>query len=172
MLGLRRTPKYLAQPSRRANRQEGPIGRDPGDDKGMAKTGLFVSFDFDHDRKLRDLIIGQARLPESRFEVADYSLKEAARQAQWEAKARAAISRADVFVVMLGPRTRFASGVKKEVAIANKLGKQRFQLIGYADGGSRWAVPGGGRTYRWTWDNLTKLLSPPRRSFAQWLLGE
>ena len=137
----------------------------------MAKTKLFVSFDFDHDRKLRDLIVGQAKLPGSPFEVTDYSLKEAARQAQWEAKARAAICRADVLVVMLGPRTRLASGVIKEVAIANQLGKQRFQLIGYSDGVSQWAVPGGGRTYRWTWDNLTKLLSPPRRTVAQWLLG-
>jgi hypothetical protein len=137
----------------------------------MARTKLFASFDFDHDRKLRDLVIGQAKLRDSPFEVSDYSLKEAARESQWEARARVAIARADVFVVMLGPRTRSASGVKREVAIANQLGQPRFQLIGYPDGGRHWAVPGAGRTYRWTWDNLSTLLSPPRKSFAQWLLG-
>jgi hypothetical protein len=78
----------------------------------VAKTKIFVSFDYDEDRALRDFIVGQAKLPDSPFEVADYSLKEATREAVWERKARTAISRADKFVVMLGPRTRFAPGVK------------------------------------------------------------
>jgi hypothetical protein len=138
----------------------------------MAKTRLFVSFDFDNDRVLRDFIIGQSRLRDAPFEVADHSLKEPAREALWEAKARRAISHADVFVVMLGPKTRLAPGVRKEVALARSLGKPRFQIIGYREGASRWAVPGAGRTYRWNWDNLKKLLAPPRRSFAQWFLGE
>ena len=138
----------------------------------MAKTRVFVSFDFDHDRVLRDFIIGQAKLPDAPFEVADYSLKEASKQTLWQAKARNAISRADKFVVMLGPKTRFARGVKKEVAIARSLGKPCFQIIGYTNGTMNWAVPGAGRTYRWGWENLKKLLTPPPRSFAQWCLGD
>jgi hypothetical protein len=133
----------------------------------MAKTKLFVSFDFDHDRVLRDFIIGQAKLPDSPFDVADYSLKEAKRQAVWEARARAAVSRADKFVVMLGPRTRYAPGVKTEVAMALALGKPRVQIIGYQRGSRAWAVPNGGRVYRWNWDNLKILLAPPRRSLAE-----
>lgn len=61
----------------------------------MAKTRIFVSFDFDNDRVLRDLVIGQARLPGSPFEVAEHSLKEASREALWERKAHAAIGCAD-----------------------------------------------------------------------------
>lgn len=137
-----------------------------------AKTKLFVSFDYDNDRSLRDFIIGQAKLPASPFEVIDSSLKEAAKQAVWEEKARAAISRADKFVVMLGPQTRFAPGVKKEVAMARSLGIPRFQIIGYPRGMRDWAVPGAGRTYRWNWEVLSKLLAPRRRSFAEWFLGE
>ncbi|HTZ64852.1 MAG TPA: hypothetical protein VMB51_12180 [Solirubrobacteraceae bacterium] len=137
----------------------------------MAKTKIFVSFDFDNDRALRDLMIGQARLPDSPFEVADHSLKEASREALWERRARAAISRADKFVVMLGPKTRFASGVKKEVLMALMLNKPRFQIIGYTDGTRNWAVTGGGRVYRWNWENLEKLLAPPQKSFAQWFMG-
>lgn len=125
----------------------------------MAKTKLFVSFDFDNDRILRDFVIGQAKLPDSPFEVSDYSLKEAAPEKNWEAKAQRAISRADKFVVMLGSRTRFAPGVKKEVAIAKRLGKPRFQIIGYRDGSRTWAVPDAGVTYSWNWNNLKKLLS-------------
>jgi hypothetical protein len=93
----------------------------------MAKTKLFVSFDFDNDKILRDFIIGQAKLADSPFEVSDYSLKEAALEKNCEAKARAAISRADKFVVMLGSRTRTAPGVKKEVGWQRVLGKPDFR---------------------------------------------
>ena len=138
---------------------------------GTTNTAVFVSFDFDNDRVLRDFIMGQSKLRDSPFEVSDHSLKEAARESQWEAKARRAIGRADVFLVMLGPRTRFAPGVRKEVAMAHVLRKPRFQIIGYQHGSRAWAVSGGGRIYRWNWDNLKRLLAPPKRSFAEWFLG-
>ena len=125
----------------------------------MPKTKLFVSFDFDNDKVIKDFIIGQARLPDSPFEVSDHSLKEAAPERDWEKKARAAISRADKFVVMLGSKTRYAPGVKKEIAIAKELDKPRFQIIGYRDGSRDWAVSDGGATYSWNWENLKKLLA-------------
>jgi len=124
----------------------------------MAKKKVFVSFDFDNDKTLKDFIIGQAKLADSPFEVIDFSLKEAAPEKTWLDKARAAISRAEVFIVMLGSKTRNASGVLKEVKIANELKKEKFQIIGYRDGSETWAVPNAGRVYRWDWDNLKKLL--------------
>jgi hypothetical protein len=125
----------------------------------MAKTKVFISYDFDNDKTLYDLTIGQARLPDSPFEVSDHSLKEAAPERDWETKARAAISRADKFIVMLGSKTASASGVLKEVKMANDLGKSKFQMIGYKNGSSSWAVPNAGRTYSWDWENLKKLLA-------------
>jgi hypothetical protein len=124
----------------------------------MPKTRVFVSFDFDNDKTLKDFIIGQAKLPDSPFEVVDHSLKEAAPERDWLVRARAAISRADRFIVMLGSRTRFAPGVLKEVAIAKELGKTRFQIIGYRNGSRDWAVPDAGVTYEWNWENLKRLL--------------
>jgi len=124
----------------------------------MAKTKVFVSFDFDNDKVLKDFIIGQAKLADSPFEVSDLSLKEAAPEKTWETKARAAISRADIFVVMLGSKTRNAPGVKKEVAMAKSLGKKRVQIIGYKGGSRDWAVPDAGVTYIWSWDTVKKLL--------------
>ena len=118
-----------------------------------------MSYDFDNDKTLKDFIIGQAKLADSPFEVSDLSLKEAAPERDWAAKAKAAISRADKFIIMLGSKTRFASGVKKEVAMAKELGKSRFQVIGYKGGSDTWAVDDGGRTYSWDWDNLKKLLA-------------
>lgn len=128
----------------------------------MVKTKVFVSFDFDNDHGLKVFIIGQSKLLDSPFEVVDLSLKEAAPEKEWEEKARAAISRADVLVVMLGSRTARAPGVLKEVLMATELKKPRFQVVGYKDGSADWSVPGGGSTYRWNWENLKKLLDPSR----------
>lgn len=126
----------------------------------MAKTKVFVSFDFDNDKDLKELMIGQAKLHDSPFEAADFSLKEAAPQKDWLDKARRAIMRADVFIVMLGPKTKKAPGVLKEVKLANELEKKRmFQIFSPKGGSEDWAVPGAGRAYRWNWPNLKKLLS-------------
>ena len=43
----------------------------------MPKKRLFVSFDFDNDKILKDFIIGQSKLQDSPFEVIDTSMKEA-----------------------------------------------------------------------------------------------
>ena len=125
----------------------------------MAKKKVFVSFDFDNDKILKEFIIGQAKLKDSPFDVADHSLKEAAPEKNWLDKATVAIKRSDVMIIMLGPKTKSARGVLKEVKVVNELGKTRFQIIGYRDGSADWAVPNGGRTYSWDWDNLKKLLA-------------
>ena len=125
----------------------------------MSKKKVFVSFDFDNDKALKDFIIGQAKLEDSPFEVTDFSLKEEAPEKDWLAKAKIAISRAEVFIVMLGSKTREASGVLKEVNLAIELYKTKFQIIGYKDGSEEWVVPNAGRVYRWNWDNLKKLLA-------------
>ena len=125
----------------------------------MAKKKVFVSFDFDNDKTLKDFIIGQAKNSDSPFEVSDYSLKEAAPEKGWLEQASRAIGRADIFIIMLGPKTKKASGVLKELKIANDKSKTKFQIIGYNDGKADWAVPGGGRVYSWNWDNLKKLLA-------------
>ncbi len=124
----------------------------------MVKKCVFVSYDFDNDQTLKDFIIGQSRLNDSPFDVFDHSLKEAAPEKDWLDKARAAIARSEVFIVMLGSKTRNATGVLKEVKLANELKKERFQIIGYKDGSEDWAVPGAGRVFRWDWYNVKKLL--------------
>jgi len=123
----------------------------------MAKKKVFVSYDFDNDKVLKDFIIGQARLADSPFEVIDTSLKEAAPMKTWEDKARAAIKRSDIVVVMVGPKTHTASGVLKEVSMAREEGISIVQVIGYRDGNYT-AVPNAGRLYSWNWDNMKKLL--------------
>lgn len=121
------------------------------------KTRVFVSFDFDNDKKLKEFIIGQSKLPSSPFSVIDHSLKEAAPEHNWKAKARTAIKRSDIVLVMVGPQTHRAPGVLAEVAMAREEGKRIVQVIGYKDGNYT-AVPNAGRLYRWSWENMKKLL--------------
>lgn len=124
----------------------------------MAKKRVFVSFDFDHDQDLKNLIIGQARLVDSPFEVIDHSLKEAAPERDWEAKALAAIRRSEIVLVMVGRYTFRAPGVLKEVQMARSSNKKIVQMIGRRDGNYT-RVPDAGYLYDWNWENLKRLLS-------------
>lgn len=124
----------------------------------MAKKHVFVSFDFDNDRVLKDFILEQARRDDSPFEVIDHSLKEAAEERDWERKARSAIGKAEIMLVMVGAKTHRAHGVLKEVAMARAAGVKIVQIIGYKDVDYT-SVPDAGRLYAWNWDNLKKLLS-------------
>lgn len=125
----------------------------------MAKKKIFISFDFDNDKFLKDALVGQSKYPDSPFEISDYSLKEAKPEADWLDHAKRAIGRSDVVIFVLGPKTKTAPGVLKELAVAEAKGKSKFQLIGYKDGSTDWSIVGAGRTYKWTWENLKNLLS-------------
>lgn len=124
----------------------------------MANKRVFVSFDFDHDKIVKDFVIGQSKLSDSPFTVIDTSLKEAAPEKTWEDKALGAIKRSDAVMVMVGQYTHKAPGVLKEVQMAREEGKPIFQIIGYKDGNYT-AVPNAGRLYRWNWANLKQLLA-------------
>jgi len=126
-------------------------------DSATVKRRVFVSFDFDHDRALKEFIVGQARLPDSPFDIIDYSLKEAAPERDWVNKARAAIRRAEIVLVIAGARTYRARGVLQEVAMAREEGIPIVQIIGYKNRECP-SVPNAGRVYAWTWDNLKKIL--------------
>lgn len=121
------------------------------------KKRVFISYDFENDKKLKDFIIGQSRLSDSPFEVIDHSLKEEAPESSWEQKAEAAIKRSHIVLVMVGPDTYTASGVLKEVKMARDNSIPIVQIIGYKDGDYT-QVPGAGRLYSWNWENLKTIL--------------
>lgn len=122
----------------------------------MAKKRIFISFDYDNDLNLKNLLVGQSRNADTPFDVTDFSLKESQPEAQWLEKAKQAINRSEVVVVLLGTRTHNASGVKKEVKVANDLGKAKFQLK--LEGTNPPRVENAGVVYDWTWPNLKTLL--------------
>lgn len=123
------------------------------------KRRVFISFDYDNDKVLKDFIVGQSKNADSPFDIADWSMKEAAPERNWESEAKTRIIRCDTLIVMLGPKTYKASGVLREVGFAHEYGKQIFQIIGYKEGNYT-PVTNAGRVYQWDWDNLKKLLPP------------
>lgn len=124
-------------------------------------VAVFVSFDYDHDARLKDLLIGQSRLPDSPFEVADWSIKTAS--PGWRAEALTRIKRADQVIVLCGKNTNTATGVDVEIEIARSAGTPYFLLAGYTSESVKptAALPSD-KMYKWTWENLKKLINGGR----------
>jgi hypothetical protein len=120
------------------------------------KQKVFISFDFDQDKALKDLLMAQCKLEACPFDVIDGSLKEVSPEKDWKKKAFERIRRADTVIVMLGRLTYRSPGVLSEVKMARSLGKKVIQIIGHKDQKCR-RVPGGGVLYQWNWENFHKL---------------
>ena len=121
----------------------------------MAKR-VFVSFDYDNDLGLKNLLVGQSRNSDSPFEVIDWSLKEAAPQKDWQQKALERIKRSDIVLVLVGSTTYRAPGVLKEVRMAQNEGVKRVQVTNLTNAHR---VEDAGTLYKWTWENLKNILA-------------
>lgn len=128
----------------------------------MAKTRVFISFDYDHDEGQKHLLVGQAKHPDSPFDLADWSSKEHL-TGDWKAKIKAKLAYVDVVCVLCGKHMAAATGVAHEVAIAQEIGKPYFLLAAYADGCTKpsTAKPSD-KVYKWTWENLKNLIGGAR----------
>ena len=124
---------------------------------------VFTSFDYDHDEGLRNLLIGQARHPDTPFNVHDWSVKEPF-PGDWKSKVRAKIRSADQVIVLCGQHTHLASGVSAELSIAREEGKPYFLLAGYSDKSCTKPASAfdSDKMYKWTWDNLKSLIAGNR----------
>ena len=125
-------------------------------------TRVFISFDYDHDLDLKNLLVGQAKNPDSPFVIADWSIKDPS--ADWKTKARERIRRVDVVAVICGHHTDTAVGVNEEIRIARDEGKPYFLLGGRASGTNKKptaALPSD-KIYEWTWANLKNLIGGAR----------
>jgi hypothetical protein len=121
----------------------------------------FISFDYDSDARLKDLLVGQAKNPDSPFEIADWSIKQAS--GDWKAQARKRIKASGLVIVLCGKQTHGATGVAVELGVAQEEHIPCFMLAGYKTGSTR---PTTARTsdkmYEWTWDNLKRLVGGAR----------
>ena len=129
----------------------------------MKKKRSFISFDYDHDCDLKNLLVGQARNSDSPFEIMDMSIKEPISQ-DWKSNARRRIKGCDVVIVICGKHTNTATGVSAELRIAQEENVPYFLLYGRS--GNTCVKPAAAkdsdRIYKWTWDNLKSLIGGAR----------
>ena len=128
-----------------------------------AKKRVFISFDYDHDLDLKNLLVGQSKNEDSPFEIADWSVKEEI-SGDWKSKVRERIKKVDVVAVICGQYTDTATGVSVEVKIAQEEDIPYFLLWGRS--GKTCKKPKSAKQsdkiYKWTWDNLKKLIHGAR----------
>lgn len=123
----------------------------------------FISFDFDHDEELRDALVGQAKNPDSPFEIADKSVKHRL-TGNWKAKVRNRIRMSDLTIVICGEHTHDAKGVTVELTITREEENPYFLLKGRPN--KTCTKPKMARRsdeiHKWTWNNLKKLIAGVR----------
>lgn len=129
----------------------------------MAKKRVFISFDYDHDETLKTFLVGQSKLEDSPFELADWSIKEAISE-DWKVKARTRIKSVDIVAVICGEYTDTATGVSAEVKIAQEENVPYFLLKGYSTKTcvKPKAAKSTDKMYDWTWNNLKLLIGGGR----------
>lgn len=129
----------------------------------MNKARLFISFDYDHDDDLREMLLGQTKNPNSPFDIADWSLKEPL-AGNWKEKIKPRIRSVVQVAVICGHHTDAAVGVSAEVEIARGEGKPYFLLAGRAAGVNKKpeSALSTDKIYKWTWANLGSLIAGGR----------
>ena len=129
----------------------------------MANARVFISFDYDNDSDLKNLLIGQSKNSDTPFGIADWSVKEHL-TGDWKAKVRVRIRKVDQVAVICGASTHTAVGVAAEVRIAQEESKPYFLLCGYSN--KTCTKPTSAKTtdkmYTWTWDHLKTLIGGGR----------
>lgn len=126
----------------------------------MADPRAFISFDFDHDESARNLFVGQSKNSATPFTIEDWSAKEVMAQDKWEEIIAAKINRCHMVIVLVGKYMASASGVAKEIKMAQEKNVPFFGV--YVNGGDTNSnLPKGLERYRtveWTWPNIARLI--------------
>ena len=129
----------------------------------MAAPRVFISFDFDHDADLREMLVGQAKNASTPFEISNWSVNEPM-TGNWKAQVRSRIRATNLTIVICGQYTHTANGVAAELTITREEGKPYFFLAGR--NGKQCTKPttalANDKMYNWTWDNLNMLIKGSR----------
>lgn len=129
----------------------------------MIKKRVFISFDYDHDEALRNLLVAQSAKDGSPFYIKDRSIKEPL-TGNWQWKVHQRMDNVDVVAVICGRYTHLAKGVATELKIARDKKKPYFLLQGYSKYNCTkptTALPTD-TIYAWDWNNLKILIHGKR----------
>lgn len=127
----------------------------------MAEPRAFISFDVDNNSDEKILFAGQTSHSKTPFSHEDWSAKEPMAQSQWEALVKAKINKTHLMIVLVGKHMATATGVVKEIEMAEA---QNVPFFGVYVGGAGTSstLPLGlsrNRTIPWTWDGIASAVT-------------
>ncbi len=96
--------------------------------KNKASRSVFLSFEFEKDAGRRSAFMGQAK-KHCEFALKDKSLPAAEHDDKWRRDVKERMKVSDVVIVLLGPDTHNAPGVKDELSLAGEVGCPVVQLM-------------------------------------------
>lgn len=127
----------------------------------MADPRAFISFDFDNNEGQKNYFIGQCRNSRTPFNIEDWSSKSALAQHEWQRLIEEKMKRCNMMIVLVGRHMSTASGVQKEIAMAERNKVPFFGV--YVDGASSSStLPTGlarNRVIPWTWDGIASAVT-------------
>ena len=127
---------------------------------GKIKTSrsVFLSFEFGKDAARRRAFIGEAK-KHCDFTLKDNSLPAARHDDKWRREAKERMRVSDVVIVLLGPDTHNAPGVKDELSLAGEVGCPVVQLMPQ---GKNYGLAGRYRAVcRYKWTAVNQMLRDP-----------
>ncbi len=128
----------------------------------MANLSIFVSFEFDKDKDLKNNFYEQAKTL-TNHKIRNCSLHESYPDEVWKSKARNAIRGCDVVIVLIGEDTHNAPGVIVETDMARSMEKPVIQVK--PQGRPYQGLTRLGEPIAWKWRNINaKLDSIANRS--------
>ena len=120
---------------------------------------VFLSFEFERDAGRRGTFIGLAR-KHCEFSIIDKSLPSAQHGDKWRQTAKERIRSSHVVIVLLGPDTQTAPGVKDELSLAGEVGCPIVQLMPQNKNYGLFAKNGAVCEYKW--DTINRMLRDPK----------
>jgi hypothetical protein len=151
----------------RVRSADGPLPRKRGisvvwHTVGGSKRLVFLSFDVERDRKLRDYFLTQGRHNDATWYVRHWSGPYDETDPMWVSTTTGHVQHAEAVVVMMSPSTFRAKGVLKEISIAKELGRPVFQIVPESSGRPH-LIPGIGPVIWWEWQAVKRAIAGAAR---------
>ena len=126
---------------------------------GKESRSVFLSFEFHKDASRRGAFMGQARR-HCEFALIDKSLPDAEHSNRWRQDVRNKMKNSDVVIVLLGPDTQNAPGVKDELSLAGEVACPVVQLM--PQDCNYGLVAKNGALCEYRWNRINHMLRNPK----------
>ena len=127
--------------------------------KGSTSKSVFLSFEFAKDASRRGTFMGQAK-DHCEYALTDRSLPSVQHNEMWRQEAKERIRSSDVVIVLLGPDTYNAPGVKDELSLAGQVACPVVQLM--PQSANYGLVAKTGAVCEYKWPQINRMLRDPK----------